>query len=29
LECQLAPAEHQVVCRIARGSFVLAVERVR
>ena len=28
-ECQLAPAEHQVVCRIARGRFVFAVDGSR
>jgi hypothetical protein len=25
-ECQLAPAEHQVVCRIERGTFVFAID---
>ena len=25
-ECQLAPAEHQVVCRIGRGDFLFTVD---
>ena len=28
-ECQLAPAEHQVVCRIGRGNFVFTVDGSR
>jgi hypothetical protein len=26
LECQLAPAEHTVVCKIPRGTFVFAID---
>jgi hypothetical protein len=29
LECQLVPAEHQVVCRIELGTFVFEIDRDR
>jgi len=29
LECQLVPAEHRIVCKIERGTFVFAIDGSR